>query len=256
MSTFGSVRDARTRHNYLLKSISGSLDTTLSLDEAQAELIEVSATLTASVNLVIPAHATNDVGEVWAIFNNTSGAFTLTVKGSTGSGVAIAQGRVGLVRWNGTNMVAHFDDASLMNAATKGANSNITALTGLSAGIQGSGGISIAGSVGGNSSTPAAFTFAVAAPSFASDANKTLSAAEYACPIQAVVSGVSLTATRDLIVPLTAGAVWFVYNNTTGSQSIRVIGATGTGVPIASGKVAIVRADSVNITRVTADATP
>lgn len=252
MPVFSSILQGRAGQNPLTKSISASLDTTLTLDEAIAHFIEVTASLTANVNLIIPATA-DDIGQFWAIYNNTSGSFTLTVKGSSGTGVAIAQGRTGIVRWNGTNMVAHVDDASLMNGATKGANTNITSLTGITSGITLQGGLNVAGALGGNSAASAPLTFAAAAVSYASDANKTLTAAEYAAPLLVVTSAVSLTATRNLVVPLTAGAVWIVVNTTTGGQSIQVIGATGTGVTIATGKTALVRADGTNIVRITAD---
>lgn len=97
-----------------------------------------------------------------------------------------------------------------------------------------------------------AFQFSSAAPSYSSDANKTLAAAEYNCHDLMVVSGVSLTATRDLILPLTAGGTWRIYNGTTGSQSIRAIGASGTGVTIANGQWGTVRANGTNIVSVAA----
>lgn len=92
-----------------------------------------------------------------------------------------------------------------------------------------------------------------AAVSMTSDANKTLSAAEAASGILSMTSTVSLTATRNVVVPLTPRQ-WTVYNGTTGAQSIQVIGATGTGVTIANSKRAIVYADGTNVVRVTPDA--
>lgn len=86
---------------------------------------------------------------------------------------------------------------------------------------------------------------------FASDANKTASLAEARADILKLTS-VSLGATRDLIVPLVP-KMWVVINGTTGGQSIRVIGASGTGITIANAKTAIVCSDGTNILRVTAD---
>jgi hypothetical protein len=88
--------------------------------------------------------------------------------------------------------------------------------------------------------------------SMGTDANVTLSAAQCRTEIIDVTSSVSLSATRDLIVPLTIG-LRTVRNSTTGSQSLRVIGATGTGVTIANAKTAQVFGDGTNIVRVTAD---
>lgn len=82
--------------------------------------------------------------------------------------------------------------------------------------------------------------------SFASDANKTLLSSEYDGNFLDVVSGVSLTATRDLILPLVAGLPFIIRNGTTGGQSIRAIGASGTGVTITNGSVGRVICDGTN----------
>lgn len=56
----------------------------------------------------------------------------------------------------------------------------------------------------------------------------------------------SLTATRDLICPLRAGKTYLVYNATTGAQSIRVIGSSGTGITVPNGNKAFVYCDGTN----------
>jgi len=86
----------------------------------------------------------------------------------------------------------------------------------------------------------------------ASDANITLTWAESANDILQFTSGVSLTATRNVVVPL-AARQWTVYNGTTGAQSLQFIGASGTGITVANGKRAIIYADGTNVVRVTAD---
>ncbi len=58
-------------------------------------------------------------------------------------------------------------------------------------------------------------------------------------------SSVNLSATRDLIIPDTQKQ-YFVFNNTTGGQSIRIKTAAGTGVTIPNGKRALVYCDAVN----------
>lgn len=91
-----------------------------------------------------------------------------------------------------------------------------------------------------------------AAISMASDANKTLTQAEARAPWLSITSAVSLSATRNIVLPLLP-AIWFVYNGTTGGQSLQFIGATGTGITVANGKRAIVAADGTNIVRFGAD---
>lgn len=61
-----------------------------------------------------------------------------------------------------------------------------------------------------------------------------------------VTSGVSLTTTRNLIVP-TIDKPYIVENNTTGSQSIIVKTSAGTGVTVPNGKTMMVYANSTNV---------
>jgi hypothetical protein len=89
-------------------------------------------------------------------------------------------------------------------------------------------------------------------PVFASDANLTLTFTDAVTSQIArnlylnATSGVSLTATRDLIVP-TINKTYVVENNTTGGQSIRVITAAGTGITIPNGRTMAVYVDGTNV---------
>lgn len=90
----------------------------------------------------------------------------------------------------------------------------------------------------------------VVAVSYASDANKTLTTASGSVDearnyILSVTSAVSLTATRDLIAPV-QNKTYIVFNNTTGGQSIRLIGSSGTGVTIPNGSKALIFNDGTN----------
>jgi hypothetical protein len=60
--------------------------------------ILVTGTLTSNATVVLPLSA----GSRWIIANNTTGSFTLTVKGATGAGVAITQGSALMVFTDGT----------------------------------------------------------------------------------------------------------------------------------------------------------
>lgn len=82
------------------------------------------------------------------------------------------------------------------------------------------------------------------------DANQTITQAQALC--DTLVTTGALTATRNLVVPLVRRR-WIVRNNCTGG-SVQVIGASGTGVTIATVKVAVVECDGTNVLRVTADA--
>lgn len=82
-----------------------------------------------------------------------------------------------------------------------------------------------------------------------SDANTTLTQSEAANSTLTFTG--TLTATRDIVVPLVGKRQWTVYNGT--GQSLRFIGPSGTGITVATVKHAIVRSDGTNIVRVTAD---
>lgn len=80
------------------------------------------------------------------------------------------------------------------------------------------------------------------------DANTTLSAAEVRNE-QLNFTG-TLTATRNVVVPLN-DQVWFVSNQT--NQSLQFIGASGTGITVATTKRAIISTDGTNVVRYGAD---
>lgn len=86
---------------------------------------------------------------------------------------------------------------------------------------------------------------------FPSDANYTLTQPEADVDVIKISAG-TISTTRDFIVPITFPKAWIVVNGT--AQSVRIIGATGTGITIATTKAATVMADGTNVIRLTADA--
>ena len=90
---------------YLSKVITGG---TITLTEAEASnpVIAFSGTLTSGVVIVVPA----TTKRIWAIYNATSGAFTLTVKTAAGNGVTVAQGKRNLVYTDGSHVYNAFND--------------------------------------------------------------------------------------------------------------------------------------------------
>lgn len=83
------------------KSVAGSSDVTLTTTEARKRTQEYTGTLTGNINVIVPLFD----GSEWVIFNNTSGAFSLTVKGASGTGIAVGQGKTAILRGNGTNIL-------------------------------------------------------------------------------------------------------------------------------------------------------
>ena len=108
---------------YLSKSVTGGT-VTLSDLEASNPVIGFSGTLTSNLVVVVPT----TVKRLWAVYNATSGAFTLTVKTATGSGVTVAQGKRNLVYTDGTNVYDGFNDFE--NIALTGVPTAPTAATG------------------------------------------------------------------------------------------------------------------------------
>lgn len=99
-----------------------------------------------------------------------------------------------------------------------------------------------------------ALNFGVANISMTSDANITPTTAQTQNGTLNVTSTLSLTATRQVVLPLVAGAQYDCVNNTTGGQALLFIGASGTGVTVTNGcRAAIVCVDGANWTRITED---
>jgi hypothetical protein len=115
-STIDTVTPARAWVNpkYIQQKASVSItasNVTLTAAEARCDLIVLSGTLTGNRNLIVPNSGT------WVIDDNTSGAFTVTVKTSAGTGVTTTQGSAGVFVADGTNVIA---------AATGGASVDTT----------------------------------------------------------------------------------------------------------------------------------
>ena len=82
-----------------------SADVTVSQLQSAYPVIIVSGALTAARNLIFPAI----VGE-WIIQNNTTGAFTLTAKTASGTGVTLTQGQSTYIYGDSTNI--YFADSA------------------------------------------------------------------------------------------------------------------------------------------------
>lgn len=76
-------------------------DYTAAASEYSARILEVTGTLTAGRNVIVPAYS----GYQWIVFNNTTGGFAITVKTSGGTGIAVAATKRAIVYCDGTNVV-------------------------------------------------------------------------------------------------------------------------------------------------------
>ncbi len=80
------------------KTLTGS-DVTLTNAEAAKDIIVLSGTLTANVNLIVPIFV-----KQWIVANNTTGAFTVTVKTASGTGGVVTQSTSRVFYGDGTNI--------------------------------------------------------------------------------------------------------------------------------------------------------
>lgn len=90
-----------------------SASITLTTLQASKERITLAGTLTANINIVVPAWIKR-----WEVVNNCTGAFTVTIKTPSGTGVAIAIGRTALVAGDGTNINTAYAPGSLIGNQT------------------------------------------------------------------------------------------------------------------------------------------
>lgn len=85
---------------YQAKSVAGGVDVSLTATEAQYGIVKFTGTLTASINVIVPAASGN-----YIVHNATSGAYTLTVKTSAGTGIAVTQGYKAALYCDGTDVL-------------------------------------------------------------------------------------------------------------------------------------------------------
>lgn len=138
------------------------------------------------------------------------------------------------------------------DGATTGGNVRVAGGTGATEGDRGK--VKIKGGLRGRAASSMPFRLGMATASFTSDANLTLSGAAVYSPVVTATSVGSLTAQRNLVLPLLRGALYCIKNSTTGSQSIQAIASSGTGYVIANGSSAWVYCDGTNYVAVTGGA--
>lgn len=87
-------------NGFTTKSGLTNTNVTLTTLEASRDRIVLSGTLTANINLIVPAWR-----KKWTVVNNCSGSFSVTIKTTSGTGIAIPAGMTAYVLGDGTNVV-------------------------------------------------------------------------------------------------------------------------------------------------------
>lgn len=102
VTDYSDVRQAITLAGQISigSASAGSGDVNLSWEQASLDYLSITGTLTANRSVIVP--------NVWrgTISNETTGAFSLTVKTAGGTGVVVGQGEVGALLADGANVVA------------------------------------------------------------------------------------------------------------------------------------------------------
>ena len=125
-------------HSYLSKSVAGAANVTLTDAEASKRVIHISGAITTNIYLLFPATKSGS----WIIMNNTTGAFTVTLRYSAGGTSIVASKDNTTIEGTGTNMYdanigmltakawANFDGSSTIGVnATVKSSYNISSIT-------------------------------------------------------------------------------------------------------------------------------
>lgn len=87
-------------NGYQSVDCAGASDVTLTDAQVNHAVHEFTGALTGNINVIVPTDT-----HVYRCINNTTGAFTLTVKTSAGTGIVVAQTKAALMCCDGTNVV-------------------------------------------------------------------------------------------------------------------------------------------------------
>jgi hypothetical protein len=98
---------------FVSKSVAGAVDVTLTEAEASVGFLKLTGAITGNISVILPATGNFlAAGNWWIVNNATTGAFTLTFKGSTGTGIVVASGKTAILYSDATNIVRATNDTT------------------------------------------------------------------------------------------------------------------------------------------------
>lgn len=207
----------------------GSANVVLTAAQAGVGVLELTGILTGNISVIVP----NSDGN-WVVSNQTTGAFTITVKTAAGTGIAVTQGRTTILWSDGTNVYDAKTD--FPNLALTGSPTAPTAASGDDS-------TKIANTAFVWNATDGAATVNVAG-----GASVTLTPAQYGSAILKL-SG-ALTANINLVFPVQTGQ-WIVDNASTGAFTITCTTGSGNTIALPTAASCIVFCDGTNMSFVT-----
>jgi hypothetical protein len=208
-------------------SVAGGSNVSLSAVQAGNGTLNFTGALTANIAVIVPSTPGK-----WIVKNNTTGAFTLTVKTAAGTGVAVSQGKVQSIAGDGTNVFLASNDFS--NLVLSGQPTTPTPPIGDQS-------LKIA-----NTNFVWQFVDGAVNVPVGGGSNVTLTPAQYGNGIL-LLQG-ALTAQISVQLPSQSGQ-WIVANQTTGAfgLTMAVLGSAGKTATIPQGQSVIVYSDGVNV---------
>jgi len=97
----------------LSKSVAGAADVTLTAAEALNAVHQYTGTLTGAISVIVPAST-----KPYMVFNNTAGAYALTVTTAAGTGIVVTQGTQAILYCDGTNVLDLISTGGFLLAAS------------------------------------------------------------------------------------------------------------------------------------------
>ena len=91
----------------LVLNVAGNTSITLTAGQASNAIIEFTGTLTGNISITMP-----DQSNYWILYNNTSGNYTLTIKGPADAGLVLEQTFRGIFYYNGA-VIARANDPAI-----------------------------------------------------------------------------------------------------------------------------------------------
>lgn len=214
-----------TVNSTITVDVAGAATTTLTQAQWGPAIIKLTGAITANKAVVLP-----NISGHWQVVNNSTGAFTITLKTAAGTGVVLTAGMSSNIYCDGTNVTLQQTDfispalTGIPTAPTAVAATNTTQIATTAYVQQAANGMltkSVAGGV-----------------------DVTLSAAEAGYATMKFTG--ALTANINVIVPTTTNS-WRIINATTGAFTLNVKTAAGTGTGITQGLTWGVLCDGVNV---------
>lgn len=212
----------------LNKNVAGSANVTLSAVEAGNGLLNFTGALTGNISVIVPTSPTRQ----WTVMNNTTGAYTLTVKTASGAGVVVTQGKNVEIFTEGANVVLSTSDfaSAAMAASTIGytqAKFDASTKLATTAFVQ-----SALGNFAGFVSYSGAQTITIAQSGFLIGFASTTGNATYTLPAATGNAGLTYTFTNYSAYVLTLSSSAGVFTRGGGGLTFTV--PSGSGVVLAS----------------------